>query len=263
MSKGRLLSLAAAAAALLAAQALPGSAASGVLLPAQALTGSAASGALPAAQALTGAPPAPGAAVQEDVLEQLRRMSGCFEVEYRFVEDGAHDVFSPGWQLDAPVLEWVGFERAGDGEVVLPHVAITPGGRAVPHWYELWRREPSGDGWTQEVWSHSPDHEDRKLRYRCTAPWSRNTWSCRAGRAPKPFRDDGAPFGFDRKDYEWLDRDNTLLVTPAGWVQYELNRKMTAEGELAAYELGWIVYRRVDEAKCAPAIEAGSSPEAR
>lgn len=81
-----------------------------------------------------------------------------------------------------------------------------------------------------------------------------NSWSCHAGRAPKPFRDDGAPFGFNREGYGWLDRTNTLLVAPEGWVQQEYNRKMNISGEVMSYELGWIVYRKVDDEACTAAI---------
>lgn len=188
--------------------------------------------------------------------EHLRHLAGCFAVTYRFAEDGVHDMFSPKWALDSPITEWVGYGESEQGEIVLPHVSVTDDGRAVPHWYEIWRREPGEGGWTQEVWSNFPGHAQSELRYRCTAPWQGNLWDCRAGRAPKPFRDHGAPFGFDRTDYAWLDRTNTLLVTPEGWIQNEHNRKVAASGEVVARELGWITYRRVERAACTPAIEA-------
>lgn len=74
-------------------------------------------------------------------------MSGCFEVAYRFVEDSIHDMFSPDWMLDKPVVEWIGFEHAdADGEVILPHVAIVPRGVPIAHWYEVWSERSSEEG---------------------------------------------------------------------------------------------------------------------
>lgn len=210
---------------------------------------------------LAGTVAAPRAAEDPSVTDHLRHLAGCFAVTYRFVEDGVHDMFSPKWRLDEPITEWVGYGQTEQGAVVLPHVSVTDDGRAVAHWYEVWTRAGEEADWTQEVWSNFPGDAESELRYWCTAPWKQNLWDCRAGRAPKPFRDEGAPFGFNRTDYAWLDRGNTLLVTPEGWVQHEHNRKVAASGEVLARELGWITYRRVERAACGPAIEAcGQKP---
>lgn len=103
------------------------------------------------------------------------------------------------------------------------------------------------------MWSQQPGNERRELRYQCSAPWRINLWQCHAGKAAKPFRDTGAPFGFDRPDYDMLDRDNTVLVTERGWVHSQHNRKLTEDGEVVAHEVGWITYERVDEAHCSAA----------
>ena len=134
---------------------------------------------------------------------------------------------------------------------------MTP--RAVPHWHETWTYRPDEKGWTQEVWSRSPDDDNRELRYQCTAPWRLNRWECHAGRAPKPFRDYGAPFGFDRTDYDHLDRENILLVTDQGWVQNEHNKKVASDGTIVAYELGWITYSRLPDQHCQVAIDLFSA----
>ncbi|WP_157265227.1 DUF6607 family protein [Azohydromonas aeria] len=118
----------------------------------------------------------------------------------------------------------------------------------MPHWHEVWT--PGPGGWTQAVYSRTPDNPERALRYQCTAPWSMNQWHCAAGRALKPFRDSGAPFGFKRTDYAVLDRTNTLLITPRGWIHNEHNLKLDANGRLVSHELGFITYRRLDEAQC-------------
>lgn len=196
-------------------------------------------------------------------LDQIHQLAGCFEVRYRFVEDGTQDIFSERYKLTKPTKERIGLERTGEDTFVLQH-ALFAGSRPIPHWYEVWRWHADTQAWTQEVRSggRGPDSE---LRYRCTAPWAGNRWECHAGKAEKPLRDEGAPFGFDRRDYDWLDRKNLIQVTPNGWVQNEDNRKMSSSGELVSYELGWITYTRIDEARCEAApeqfpIEAPSQP---
>lgn len=196
---------------------------------------------VPAARAVSGA-------------EDIRNLAGCFKVTYEFVEDGVHDTLSPDYDL-GPVIEWVGYREQDDGTLVLPHVSVTESGRAVPHWHEVWRHHPEAGTWTQTVRRGAPGGERDALRYRCTAPWRMNRWQCHAGAAPKPFRDSGAPFGFDRQDYDRIDRENIILVTENGWVQNEHNRKMTDDGELVAYELGWITYSPVEGDRCMAAAK--------
>lgn len=180
--------------------------------------------------------------------ERILGMAGCFAVTYRFYEDGRHDYFNEDYGLDAPITELVTVVEDAPERVTLQHSAVNELGELVPHWHEEWRHGEAG--WTQTVYSRTRDDEARERRYTCTAPWSRNRWHCRAGRAGKPFRDRGAPFGFARPDYDRLDRTNTLLVTPEGWVHSQHNRKKDADGRLVSYELGFIVYDRLDEGDC-------------
>jgi hypothetical protein len=192
--------------------------------------------------------------------DNVRKLAGCFAVTYQFAEDGSHDLFNEEYGLDKPTKEWVANVRDGnDHSFTLVHVSITDDARAVPHWHEIWAYRPNEASWTQEVWSRSPDDQGRELRYQCTAPWHLNRWECHAGRAPKPFRDYGAPFGFDRTDYEHLDRENILLVTDEGWVQNEHNKKIAPDGTIVAHELGWITYRRLPDQHCEVAIDLFSA----
>ena len=183
-------------------------------------------------------------------IDLLREMAGCFDVTYRYVEDGEHDSFGPDYQLDDPITEWVSFARREDGAVIQVHVSVTEDDRLVPHFHEIWDYRPDDGQWRHEVWEWTPDHPEREFRYSCHGSWEQYKWSCAAGRAEKPFRDSGAPFGFDRDDYDWLDRTNIVQVTPRGWVHNQHNRKMTDDAELVAYELGWITYEPVDTEQC-------------
>jgi hypothetical protein len=200
-------------------------------------------GPLPSA---AGEGPAPG-------LENIRRMTGCYSVTYRFYEDGKHDHFGGKLALGKPIKEAVRVVSESPTAITISHASVAPDGREVPHFHEEWTWQERGGAWTQTVWSRTAQSSSRERRYSCTAPWTQNLWECHAGRAPKPFRDSGAPFGFMRDDYEWLDRFNALLVTERGWIHNERNRKMDAAGRVVAHELGWITYEKLPPEQCAPA----------
>jgi hypothetical protein len=129
-----------------------------------------------------------------------------------------------------------------DGVYAFQHYGIVKG-RRLKHWREEWRGHPDG-AFTQTVLGPSEN-----LRYTCTAPFQFNQWRCATPGAPKPLRDR------ERTDYQTLDRENTLQLTPQGWVQAEHNTKRTAAGVAVANELGWNEYRRVDEGRCRPSGE--------
>ncbi len=188
--------------------------------------------------------PDPGSVVRSTGTDAIQQLAGCFEVTWRFVEDGIHDLFSPDYGLTNPTKEWVGFRHTEEHTFQLQH-ALFVEGRPLAHWYEVWTQPPGTDDWRQEIWGGTPGPES-EVRYGCTAPWADSRWECHAGRAAKPLRD-------DRRDYDWLDRTNILQVTPHGYVQNQDNRKMRENGEVVSSELGWVTYARLDDEQCAPA----------
>lgn len=180
-----------------------------------------------------------GVTGEVDVRDILKKLEGCFEVSYRFMEDGAHDK-----EFKGDLLEEITFEEK-DGIYVFQHYGISEG-RRIKHWREQWRRNADGS-FTQTVIGPFED-----FRYECTAPFRFNQWRCLAPSAPKPQRDR------NRTDYQILDRENILQITPNGWVQSENNLKRTAAGMAVANELGWNEYRRVGDAKCR--VSTGTGP---
>ena len=191
-------------------------------------------------------PPDPGPVVSSTGTDAIQQLAGCFDVTWRFVEDGVHDMFSEDYGLASPAKEWVGLRRTGEETFQFQH-ALFIGARPLAHWYEVWTQQPGTDDWRQEVWGGTPGPESER-RYGCTAPWVGNRWECHAGRAEKPLRD-------ENRDYDWLDRTNILQVTPDGFVQNQNNRKMREAGDVASSELGWTTYVRLDDQQCAPATE--------
>ena len=68
---------------------------------------------------------------------------------------------------------------------------------------------------------------------------------CSSPGAPKPIRDRR------RSDYDLLNRVSTIQITPKGWVQSEINDKVTKAGNVVATEVGWVDYRRAgDDSAC-------------
>ena len=177
-----------------------------------------------------------GAAAAEGAPGVLQHLAGCFEVSYRFVEDGVHDQDIRGDLLEEITLE------ARDGVYAFQHYGIAKG-RRLKHWREEWRRHPDGS-FTQAVIGPFENP-----RYTCTAHFQFNQWRCTTHGAPKPQRDR------ERADYQTLDRENTLQITSKGWVQAENNVKRTATGVAVSNELGWNEYGRVDEVRCRPSPE--------
>jgi hypothetical protein len=169
--------------------------------------------------------------------EILRNLSGCFKVTYRFVEDGARDTRFDDWQ-GAEYFEWIPLKET-ESVLRLQHYGIA-GGKAMKHWLEEWTETPE-HSWKQKVYNPA----GTELRYECTAPVRFNQWRCRTDMAAKPFIRDR-----NRTDYETLERENTLQITPLGWIQVEVNNKVDKNGVTVSNEVGWNEYLRVDETRC-------------
>lgn len=164
---------------------------------------------------------------------QIQNLAGCFAVSYRFVEDGVHDKEIKG------TYEEILFEARPDGTFFLQHYGIMDQTKNK-HFGEIWQPATNGQ-WQQTILSPSGNP-----RYTCTSPFEFNQFKCAVANAPKPNRDR------DRQDYETLDRDMILQITPKGWTQSETNIKRDHNGRAVSNELGWIEYRRVDSKNCQP-----------
>lgn len=169
----------------------------------------------------------------------LAALAGCFDVTYRFVEDGVHD-YGPLTVTEEIVQEAPGGSTE-DGATFV-HFQVTPTGR-MRHFSEVWTQLASGE-WNQRILMPSG-----AFHYECTAPVQQQQWRCAVPGAPKPRRDSA------RTDYANLDRENTVQMTPNGWVQAETNVKRGADGSTVSREVGWVEYRRIDASRC-PAHES-------
>ena len=164
------------------------------------------------------------------VPSHIQNLQGCFQVSYRFVEDGIHDYEIKG------ALEWITVTQV-PGRYVVTHYGLD-GNTVTEHFKEHWTRL-SDTRWRQQI--GSPEAP----RYTCESDVRFGQLRCASPGAAKPIRDR------KRTDYDLLNRVSTIQVTPAGWVQSEVNDKVTKDGKVVATEVGWIEYRRTpDEASC-------------
>jgi hypothetical protein len=157
----------------------------------------------------------------------IQNLQGCFRVFYRFVEDGKHDYEIKDF------LEWITLNQQS-GAYLIQHYGLF-GGAVSEHFNEAWSL--LGDGrWRQDV---GPS------RYTCISEVRMGQLHCSSPGAPKPIRDRR------RNDYDLLNRLSTIQITPKGWVQSEMNDKVTKEGKVVATEVGWVEYRRTgDDSPC-------------
>ena len=167
-----------------------------------------------------------------DVPGLLNNLLGCFEVSYRYIEDGPHDFEIRN------TFEWVEVATDGPaGALTFQHWGIHEGEK-FRHWREEWR-PTSGGKWNQTVYGPTG-----RLRYNCEGAWNFSQISCEVPNAPKPQRDT------NRDDYDVLDRSNRIQISTKAWVQVETNVKKKSDGTLVASEVGWNEYRKVDATKC-------------
>ena len=157
----------------------------------------------------------------------IQNLQGCFRVSYRFVEDGRHD-----YEIK-DALEWITL-KGQSGAYLIQHYGLY-GSEIIEHFNEAWSL--LGDGrWRQEV---GPS------RYTCISEVRSGQLHCSSTAAPKPIRD------ARRIDYDVLNRVSTIQITPKGWVQSEVNDKVTKAGQVVATEVGWVEYRRTaDKSPC-------------
>jgi hypothetical protein len=172
----------------------------------------------------------PAAADEKAIPAPIQDLSGCFSVSYRYVEDGVHDKW-----LGQGATEWIALKRR-EGGYSLQHVGIHLS-EVVKHWREEWVAADSE--WQQRVYGPFG-----AFRYECRGRFQLNQLRCLSPEAPKPLRDR------KRTDYDKLDRENILQITPKGWVHSQVNLKKTKDGRVVSSEIGWNEYRRIDEKAC-------------
>lgn len=204
--------------------------------------------------------------------ENIDKLCGCFEVEFKYAETFSpnsgykfHDreEINGGLELTLPI-------EVTDKKIVMQHLLVITDSIIVKHWREEWSYENptiwkyQGDKvwtkeqvnpesvkgkWTQTVWEVSDEP-----RYQGYSQWvnldNKLIWQNTTD-APLPRREYTV-----RSDYNILKRTNRLNITDSGYVHEQDNKKILRKNgteEVIAEEKGINSYKRVADKECAAA----------
>ena len=216
---------------------------------------------------------------QKQDTEAIKKMCGCYEVTFNFVETFNYSndsLYQPSKTKIASGLEWaqlVGDETDAD-KIQIQHL-LQVGNLSDPmiikHWRQDWlfenrdlytynadnewsfvqksKKEVKGQ-WTQKVFQ-----VDDSPRYEGTSSWvhvdGRSYWE-NTTPAPLPRRE-----YTQRSDYNLTMRNNRQEITAFGWIHDQDNEKLIREkgkeDVLVAKEKGYNTYVKVDDSRCAAA----------
>lgn len=203
--------------------------------------------------------------------EAIKKMTGVYNITYRFAETFASDTnyqFHPRHVSGAVELIFVIEET--DNLISIQHLSLEEG-MASKHWREDWVYENTsaltyaGDNewkhfdrnanevkgqWTQRIYQI-----DESPRYEGSASWvfadGKAVWQSEC-EAPLPRRE-----LIEKREYKVLHRGNRYFFTDFGYVHEQDNLKRIPNGSdvIMVMEKGYVTYERMDDAAGAPALE--------
>ncbi|MEC7949553.1 MAG: DUF6607 family protein [Myxococcota bacterium] len=204
--------------------------------------------------------------------EAIKSQAGCHAVTFQY---GAHERMDPsfpgGENKRSEAIEWVSIEVDEPDHIQLQHVLVS-GPAMIRHWTQDWTFEgretmayAGNDTWQLGVlssdqasgrWLQRVDNVDGAPRYACSARWEIGvgsaSWTCTVD-APLPRRERHL-----QEEYDILRRENTHRIERDGWSHVQRNTKVRLDGRIRvdrALERGHNTYRRIDDARCAAAID--------
>ena len=218
-------------------------------------------------------------AKREKDRESIKKMCGCFEVEFKFSETfnySEDSLYVPSENKIANALEYAQLVQEKDDLIMIQHLLIV-GDESNPHIVKHWRQDwlfenkdfYSYDGdnkwdflkknesdvagtWTQKVYQ-----VDDSPRYEGNGSWvyvdGKTYWESETN-APLPRRE-----YTKRSDYNITLRRNKHIISDEGWVHDQNNYKILREKRkkdfVIAEEKGINTYKRVPDERCEGAIK--------
>ena len=218
-------------------------------------------------------------AKREKDRESIKKMCGCFEVEFKFSETfnySEDSLYVPSENKIANALEYAQLVQEKDNLIMIQHLLIV-GDESNPHIVKHWRQDwlfenkdfYSYDGdnkwdflkknesdvagtWTQKVYQ-----VDDSPRYEGNGSWvyvnGKTYWESETN-APLPRRE-----YTKRSDYNITLRRNKHIISDEGWVHDQNNDKILREKRkkdfVIAEEKGINTYKRVPDERCEGAIK--------
>ena len=218
-------------------------------------------------------------AKREKDRESIKKMCGCFEVEFKFSETfnySEDSLYVPSENKIANALEYAQLVQEKDDLIMIQHLLIV-GDESNPHIVKHWRQDwlfenkdfYSYDGdnkwdflkknesdvagtWTQKVYQ-----VDDSPRYEGNGSWvyvdGKTYWESETN-APLPRRE-----YTKRSEYNITLRRNKHIISDEGWVHDQNNDKILREKRkkdfVIAEEKGINTYKRVPDERCEGAIK--------
>ena len=206
--------------------------------------------------------------------EAIKKMCGCFEVEFNFAETFKYSkdsTYVPSKNKTTGGLEWAQLVDDDKNKISIQHILLV-GPESSPyimkHWKQDWIYENrafhmyNGDNtWEYETkekesvkrqWTQKVYQVDDSPRYEGSSSWvhvdGKSYWENTTD-APLPRREYS-----QRNDYNITVRGNRQEITKDGWVHDQDNSKVIREENkediVVAKEKGYNFYKKVDDSKC-------------
>ena len=206
--------------------------------------------------------------------EAIKKMCGCFEVEFNFAETFKYSkdsTYVPSKNKTTGGLEWAQLVDDDKNKISIQHILLV-GPESSPyimkHWKQDWIYENrdfhmyNGDNiWKYETkekesvkrqWTQKVYQVDDSPRYEGSSSWvhvdGKSYWENTTD-APLPRREYS-----QRNDYNITVRGNRQEITKDGWVHDQDNSKVIREDDkediVVAKEKGYNFYKKVDDSKC-------------
>ena len=209
-------------------------------------------------------------------IEAIKKMCGCFEIDFKFSETFQYSNdsnYSKSKNYNAKALEYAMLIKDEKDHISIQHLLVM-GDYVIKHWRQDWiyqnkdflkydgntnwkyitktKKDVKGQ-WTQKVFQ-----VDDSPRYEGSATWvhvdGKSYWE-NSSYAPLPRRE-----YTKRNDYNIMIRGNRHEITKYGWLHDQDNFKVVKDLEsdsevIIASEKGMNKYTKVDESKCNEAIK--------
>ena len=209
-------------------------------------------------------------------IEAIKKMCGCFEIDFKFSETFQYSNdsnYSKSKNYNAKALEYAMLIKDEKEHISIQHLLVM-GDYVIKHWRQDWIYQNKDflkyDGNTNWIylsktkndvkgqWTQKVFQVDDSPRYEGSATWvhvdGKSYWE-NSSYAPLPRRE-----YTKRNDYNIMIRGNRHEITKYGWLHDQDNFKVVKDLEsdsevIIASEKGMNKYTKVDESKCNEAIK--------
>ena len=207
--------------------------------------------------------------------EAIKKMCGCFEVDFNFAETfqfSKDSNYLKSKNYNAKAIEYAKLIKDEKGHISIQHLLVMDN-YVIKHWRQDWIYEnrnllkfDANNSWKHILkskkdvkgqWTQKVFQVDDSPRYEGTSSWvhvdGKSFWE-NSSYAPLPRRE-----YTKRNDYNILIRGNRHEIVDEGWIHNQDNYKVVKDSQsnfekIIAAEKGFNTYTKLDESKCIIAI---------